>query len=81
VEVEYVSEKPDFGDANGFMDPLMEDFQRIFDKFILPEAMSLELTKVPILSLEIFEHPSLLMTSQCFDLVKSRDVLSIEDFT
>lgn len=27
MEVEYVSEKPDLGDANGFIDPLMEDFQ------------------------------------------------------
>lgn len=45
-----MSEKPDFGDADGFMNPLMEDFQRIFDKFVPPEAMLLE-SKVPILFL------------------------------
>jgi splicing factor 3B subunit 2 len=52
VEVEYVTEKPDFGDADGFMNPLMEDFQRIFDKFVplesgeLSKSVEIEGTRV-----------------------------------
>ncbi len=36
VEVEYVSEKPDFEDASG---PLIEDFLRVFEKFAVAEEM------------------------------------------
>lgn len=77
--MEYVSEKPDFGDANGFMNPLMQDFQRIFEKFAPPELLLLESTKVPILFLEMFVCASLPMLSHYFYLIRTGDVLSIED--
>lgn len=75
--MEYVSEKPDFGDANGFMDPLMQDFQRIFEKFAPPETLLLESSKVLILFLEVFLHAFLPMVSHSFYVFRTRDVLSI----
>ncbi len=72
-----MSEKPDFGDANGFMDPLMEDFQRIFDKFVLPETLSLESTKVLILSRNVCPRQSY----SFFNLIRSGAVLNVKDIT
>lgn len=46
VEVEYVSEKPAFEDANGNLNPLMQDLMRVFDKFTAAEDMFPIATKV-----------------------------------
>lgn len=39
VEIEYVSEKPDFADSNGHLNPLIEDFVRVFEKFTNAEEL------------------------------------------
>ena len=46
MEVEYVSEKPAFEDANGNLNPLMQDLMRVFDKFTAAEDMFPIATKV-----------------------------------
>lgn len=44
VEVEYISEKVEV-DANGNMNPLVQDYLEVFEKFAIPEQMFLEATK------------------------------------
>lgn len=39
MEIEYVSEKPEFADSNGHLDPLIEDFVRVFEKFTNAEEL------------------------------------------
>lgn len=48
VVVEYVSDKPALEDADGNIDPAIQDFLRVFEKFAIPEEMFLETTKVSI---------------------------------
>ena len=47
MEVEYVSEKVEV-DANGNMNPFVQDFLEIFEKFSIPEHMFVKTTKVRI---------------------------------
>lgn len=44
--VEYISAKPAFEDADGNMDPAIQDFLRVFEKFSIPEEMFQETIKV-----------------------------------
>lgn len=57
VEVEYVSEQVGV-DANGIMNALVQEFQEVFEKFVGPEQMFLEATKVCIFFLSLMIHAS-----------------------
>lgn len=55
--MEYISEKVEV-DANGNMNPLVQDFLEVFEKFAVPEQMFLEATKVCFFFLSLFIYAS-----------------------